>query len=169
MGELHAWRLCPRCGAALIGDDHARSCRACGSVYYANSAPTVNALIEDEAGRILLGRRAVEPYLGMWDNLGGFLHEGEDVVEGLRREMREELGVELELGPFFGAWVDRYGDGERAVATLNLYWRGRAIGEPVGADDVAELRWFAADELPSRDELAFTAVADVLEAWRGSR
>jgi ADP-ribose pyrophosphatase YjhB (NUDIX family) len=169
MGELHGWRLCPRCGAALGGDDHSRTCPSCGSAYYANSAPTVNALIEDEHGRVLIGRRAIEPYRGMWDTLGGFLHEGEDVGEGLRREMREETGLDVEPVSFLGAWTDRYGEGDDAVATLNLFWVARADGDPVPADDVSELAWFAADELPPGEEFAFTKVAEVLAAWQADR
>jgi len=41
-------------------------------------------------------------------------------------------------------------------------------GEPVAADDVAELRWFAPDELPSADELAFTLLPSVFEAWQAA-
>lgn len=170
MGALHGWTTCPRCRAALEGDETRLSCPACGSAYYANSAPTVCGLVEDADGRLLLGRRAIEPYLGMWDTLGGFLHEGEDVLDGLRRELREETGLEVEPVSFLGAWGDRYGDGADAVHTLNLFWIVRATsGEPVPADDVAELAWFAPDALPTRGELAFTRVVDVVEAWRALR
>jgi hypothetical protein len=63
--------------------------------------------------------------------------------------------------------MDRYGEGEAAPATLNLYWTARVLaGEPAPADDVSELRWFARDRLPAREDLAFH-IADVLEAWRG--
>lgn len=167
MGALHGWRTCPRCGATLEGDEGRLACAGCGSVYYANSAPTVCGLVEDADGRLLLGRRAIEPYRGMWDTLGGFLHEGEDVLDGLRRELREETALEVEPVAFLGAWVDRYGEDPGAVHTLNLFWIVRAVsGEPVPADDVAELAWFPADALPAREELAFTRVADVVEAWR---
>ena len=64
---------------------------------------------------------------------------------------------------FLGVWVDRYGDGDGAISTLNLYWLARAAGEPHAADDVAELRWFGAGELP---ELAFRVNALVLEVWQ---
>ena len=54
-----------------------------------------------------------------------------------------------------------------AEATLNLYWTARPLsGEPEAADDVDDLRWFAADELPTEDELAFENVPLVLAAWR---
>ncbi|MGL6279729.1 MAG: NUDIX hydrolase [Gaiella sp.] len=170
MGELDGWLTCPRCAAALDNDGARAVCASCGSHYYANSAPTVSGLVEDDRGRLLLGRRAIEPYRGMWDTLGGFLHEGEDVIDGLRRELREEIGLEVEPVSFLGAWIDRYGDGPGAVSTLNLFWVVRCEpGEPVAADDVAELAWFAPDALPAREELAFSRVADVVETWRRSK
>jgi 8-oxo-dGTP diphosphatase len=130
----------------------------------------VSALVEDSAGRVLLAKRAVEPFLGFWDPPGGFLEEGEHPVDGLRRELLEETGIAAEPDRFVGAWMDTYGDAPDAAATLNLYWTVRlADGEPVAADDVAELRWFAAHELPSDDELAFTTVRNALAAWRDGK
>ena len=65
--------------------------------------------------------------------------------------------------------MDTYGDAPDANATLNLFWTVRIVaGEPVAADDVAELRWFHPDELPSADELAFTLLPSVFEAWQAA-
>jgi ADP-ribose pyrophosphatase YjhB (NUDIX family) len=163
LSVLDGWKFCPRCAAPIRREAGRAECGACGFVAYANSAPTVSAVVADEQGRVLLARRAVEPQLGKWDLPGGFLEEGEEPLAGLRRELREESGLEVEPLSFLGAWVDRYGDGEGAIATLNLYWLARVAGSPQAADDVAEFRWFAADELP---ELAFRVNALVLEAWQ---
>jgi 8-oxo-dGTP diphosphatase len=85
----------------------------------------------------------------------------------MRRELREETGLEVEPLDFLGAWMDRYGGDSTAQATLNLYWTARAVaGEPAPADDVDDLRWFARDELPGPDALAFENVPLVLAAWR---
>jgi ADP-ribose pyrophosphatase YjhB (NUDIX family) len=166
MAILHGWRTCPKCAGPLVNDGARAACGACGSMYYANSAPCVCGLVVGAAGRVLLARRAVEPFLGLWDTPGGFLEEGEHPVDGLRRELREETGLVGEPERFLGAWIDVYGDSPDAAATLNLYWTVRVDdGVPVAADDVAELRWFAADALPGADELAFTTVADALAAW----
>jgi ADP-ribose pyrophosphatase YjhB (NUDIX family) len=167
VSSLHGWKLCPRCGGDLRLDRGRADCGTCGFVAYASSAPTASALCVDGSGRVLLARRAHEPYREQWDVPGGFLEEGEHPLDGLRRELTEETGLEIEPEDLLGIWMDRYGDGASAPATLNLYWTARVVGgEPVPADDVSELRWFGPDELPPADELAFENTAKVLSAWR---
>jgi mutator protein MutT len=164
---LDGWRVCPRCGGDLRSEPGRVECGACGFVFYANPKPTACALIVDAEGRILLARRAAEIENGKWDLPGGYLEEGEDPVEAMVREVREETGLEIEVGEFHGAWMDWYGDAPDAASTVNLYWLARAVGgEPVAADDVDALRWFAPDELPPPDEVAFENVPLVLRAWR---
>ena len=115
----------------------------------------------------MLARRAIEPFKGFWDIPGGFLEEGEDPRDGLRRELREETGLEVEPERFLGVWMDRYGGDSTAEATLNLYWTARVVsGNASPDDDVSELRWFDRDQLPGPDELAFENVPLVLAAWR---
>ena len=170
MGTLAGWRFCPRCTAPLVRHEGKVECEACGFIHYASSAPAVSALVVDDAGRLLLARRAIEPDAGRWDALGGFLDEGEEPLQGLRRELAEETGVEIEVGDFVGVFADRYGEGEEASAVLNLVWEARiASGEPVPADDVAEIGWFARDELPPDGELAFRWLAPCLRTWARQR
>ena len=166
MSELEGWTYCPRCRNALAGDGARLACPECGFVVYASSKPTVGALCVDN-GRVLLARRAIEPFQGFWDIPGGFLEEGEDPLDGVRRELREESGLEIEPERFLGIWMDRYGGDSTAEATLNLYWTARVVGgEAAPAYDVSELRWFDRDKLPAADELAFENVPLVLAAWR---
>jgi len=170
MAELHGWRLCPRCGAELLVEPTRAACPGCDSIYYAHSAPTVGALCEDELGRLMLVRRAIEPRKGKWDTPGGFLEEGESPLDGLRRELREETGLEIEPGDFFGTVIDLYGDGPDAQFVLSLNWTARILsGTPAAADDISEIRWFTADELPGEEEIGFASVADIVQRWRGRR
>ncbi len=163
MGYLTGWRVCPRCATELAIDARKAECPSCASVYYAQSAPAVAALVADDDGRILLARRAHEPDAGRWDLLGGFVEEAEHPLDGLRRELREETGLEIDPGRYIGAYLDVYGEGPLATSVLNLVWEARIVsGEASPADDVAELRWFGLDELPPREELAFRWVAPFL-------
>jgi 8-oxo-dGTP diphosphatase len=135
-------------------------------VHYANPVPAAAALVVDEAGHLLLARRAVEPDAGLWDTPGGFLDEGEQPRDGLRRELLEEAGVQVEIGDFFGMYLDRYGNGEDAPYVLNLVWHAAIVGgELEAADDVSELAWFAPDALPTSEELAFSWLAVALSEW----
>jgi ADP-ribose pyrophosphatase YjhB (NUDIX family) len=164
MPELDGWRYCPRCTAELEFDGGKVECSECDFFTYGSSKPTVGTLCVDAEGRVLLARRASEPFAGYWDVPGGFLDEGEHPLDGLRREFREEGGVDVEPIAFLGAWIDEYGD--RSVSTLNLYWKARIVsGDLEPADDVAEFRWFAPEEIP-RDELAFNHLPEVLERAR---
>jgi ADP-ribose pyrophosphatase YjhB (NUDIX family) len=97
---------------------------------------------------------------------GGFLDAGEDPVDGLRRELLEEAGVEIEVGEFLGMYLDRYGSEQGAPYVLNLVWQASIVGgELEAADDVSELAWFARDALPPAEDLAFSWLAVALPAW----
>jgi len=160
--QLAQWRSCPRCEAPLEHAERSVRCPSCGLEEYANPAPTVSAVIRDGDGRILLARRAVEPGAGLWDLLGGFMDEGEGPGDALRRELREEAGLEAELGEYLDGLPDRYGDDGNF--TVNFYWAARlAAGEPRPADDVTELAWFPADALPPRAEFAFANTVELLD------
>ncbi|MGH3001486.1 MAG: NUDIX domain-containing protein [Gaiellaceae bacterium] len=158
MGVLDRWQFCPRCGEKLTrADDHVR-CPACGERYWANSIPGVQGLLERD-GRLLLARRANEPRRGHWDIPGGFVDEAESPAEGLRREFREETGLDVEPVELLRIDIEPY-DGRHV---FSVTWIVRGEGEPAAADDVDELRWFGPDELP--EEMAFPGQLLVLRDW----
>ena len=168
MGELDGWRHCPRCAEALAHESRSVRCAACGLVVYSKPSPAACALVLDEEGRVLLGRRAHEPAVGLWDILGGFIEEDEDPLDTLRRELQEETGLEVEPVAWVGAVADRYG--EDGAPTLNLCWTARIVGGELDLDpELAELRWFTPDALPGRDELAFANCERLLALWLDQR
>lgn len=170
MGELETWKHCPRCGAAL---EHMESstkveCPQCTFRHYAHSQVTACAVVADDKGRVLLTRRNGPPYRGAWDLPGGFVGEGEHPRDAVRRELREETGLEIEPHALLGIWMDRYSeDGRAGPSTMNLYFTASLVGsgKAEAADDVAELRWVKPAEFPKKHELAFH-IGDVLDVWR---
>lgn len=158
MGNLDGWRFCPRCGGELVPEENHLRCTACGERYWANALPAVQALIE-RGGRVLLARRGIEPRRGHWDLPGGFVEETEAPEAAVRREVREETGLDVEHAELARIDIEPYD--HRFV--FSVTYRVAAEGDPVADDDVAELRWFAPDELPA--EMAFPGQSDVLREW----
>jgi ADP-ribose pyrophosphatase YjhB (NUDIX family) len=158
MGLLEGWKVCPRCGADLVARPGNARCPACGSAYYANSAPAVEGLLERD-GKVLLSKRGIDPRRGYWDLPGGFLEEGEEPLAGLAREFVEETGLTVRAREWLGTHLERYDH----YFVLGLTWLVEAEGEPQAADDAEELRWFGPDELPS--EMAFPHQDELLRVW----
>jgi len=174
------FRFCPRCRAELHArrlpepdGPERRVCSACGFVHWRNSKPTAAGIVLDDAGRVLLGRRNIAPYKGWWDVPGGFLEPGEHPENGVRRELREETGLEVSVERLVGVYMDVYGDGAdgpdgEVEPILNFYYVCRVAGGVARADDDVEaLAWFAPDDLPAN--IAFPSSSQqALRDWRRS-
>jgi 8-oxo-dGTP diphosphatase len=162
MGILDGWRFCPLCAGPLRHEAGRATCESCGNPLYANPVPGAQALVERD-GRVLLGRRRFDPSAGLWDIPGGFVDEPEHPLEALHRELREETGLEIEPTELLGIWMQAYDS--RNV--LCVTWLARPVGgDERAGDDLVELRWFGADELPRPDELAFETFVEILSLWR---
>lgn len=155
-------RFCPRCGAGLRLEGRAdgrRWCAACEFVHYVDPKLAAVVLVEDGAGRLLYVQRDHEPQLGAWAWPSGFVDAGEDVRAAARREVREETGLEVELGELLGVWS---GGGDPVVL---LVWRARAVGGRLEAGP--ETRG-AAWRRPAEVEPSFARDGEILAAWRAS-
>ena len=130
-------------------------------MFYGNPVPATVAIVVGPRG-ILLCRRAAEPYRGMWDSAGGFLEADETPARGLRREIREELGVRVRRARFRGFVMDRYGRGGFPV--LGLVYEVRLTGRIVAGSDVSEVGWFRRDAIPWR-RIGFASVRRALRDY----
>jgi ADP-ribose pyrophosphatase YjhB (NUDIX family) len=120
-------------------------------------------------GRLLLVRRAHEPWRGTWDVPGGFCGAREHPADAAVREVKEETGLEIRTTAILGIWIDTYApDGPEAdKVTLNVYYHATPTGTAearLDPNEVAEIGWFAPGELPNA--LAFPGhIPKVLRAW----
>lgn len=158
-------QYCPACGQTLVErvlDDRLRQvCPACGRIHWHNAKPCAGALIVRN-GKVLLVRRAVEPFRGYWDIPGGFCEADEHPADAAIREVREETGLEIELTGFLGMWVDDY----EGRTTLNVHYLARPLSRRlVLGSDADGAAWFAPDALPER--IAFDNGLRALTAWAG--
>jgi 8-oxo-dGTP diphosphatase len=121
---------------------------------------TVAAGVLIEGGRVLLTQRKAGGHLaGMWEFPGGKVEEGEDPREALRRELREELGIETVAGEIVDVAFHRYVEADKAVLLL-FFEASRIVGSPApSALDVAAFEWAPAEALqPERFPPADVAV-----------
>ncbi len=135
-------------------------CVDCGRVVFLDPKLAVGVLIARD-GRILLGKRGPgtrEP--GKWSFPAGFVERGERVENAAAREAREETNLDVEIGEVIGLFSS---EGETVV--LAVYAATTVAGDPKAGDDLVELGWFSAAELP---ELAFPRDRHIMDTWLSS-
>ena len=145
------YRFCPMCGSTLgsrpVGGKPRPACNECGFVHFRNPGVGAAVVVFDDAGRILLVKRApgaTRP--GLWSIPAGYVDYGEDVRAGAARELLEETGLEAEVGD--PVWIaTNFHD--PAKITVGIWFAGVVTGGTLQAgDDAAAAEWFALDDLP---------------------
>lgn len=104
---------------------------------------TAGAMIFDDQNRVLLLDHVFRPDSG-WGIPGGFLNQGEQPEAALRRELREEIGIEVEnVEMLFARTLTR-------PRQIEIYFRATAIGKPEPCSfEIRNAKWFAFDDLPA--------------------
>jgi ADP-ribose pyrophosphatase YjhB (NUDIX family) len=103
-----------------------------------------------ESGRVLLVERGREPLKGYWSLPGGVLEVGETLADGLRREMREETGLEIETLSVVEIFerIMRDASGAAEYHYVLIDYLCRVTGGTLSAgDDVSEARWVERERL----------------------
>jgi ADP-ribose pyrophosphatase YjhB (NUDIX family) len=149
---------CQQCGGVTeerLVDGRLRPvCLSCGAVTYLDPKLAV-AIVVQRDGKVLLGRRGEHTRAaGKWSFPAGFVERGEVVEDAAVREVLEETGFEIELGPLVGL-ISSHGE----TVVLAIYTGKILSGAEAAADDLTELGWFAPDTLP---ELAFPHDIEIL-------
>src|SRR5581483_1123158 len=136
----------------------ARRCPRCGLTTFPRISPAVIVLVR-RGERVLLGRGSHLPP-GLFSTLAGFVEPGETLEEAVRREIREEAGIEVDDVRYFGSQPWPFPD-----SLMIGFFAEHAGGEiVVDSNELAEARWFALDELPPVPP-PFSIARALVDAW----
>jgi ADP-ribose pyrophosphatase YjhB (NUDIX family) len=153
-------KFCPRCGTAVEYKEKFGAvrpvCPACGYIHFQDPKVAAAVLVE-EGSRVLLVRRANDPFRGLWTLPAGFVNAGEDPAEAAARECLEETGLIVRVTRVYDVIAGR--EHERGADFIIVYLAEVVSGEMTPADDADAVEWFERENLP---ELAFRATKKVL-------
>lgn len=165
--QVVAWhathRFCGRCGSKTVravGEDSAMKCPNCGMMHYPKVSPAVIVCVRD-GDRILLARSPGFPK-GLYSVLAGFVEPGESMEETARREVREEVGVEVEDIRYFGSQPWPFPN-SLMIGFTARYAGGELVTQPGEIEDAG---WYTADDLPQmppRVSIARRLIEDFIE------
>jgi NAD+ diphosphatase len=116
------FKYCPRCGSGKFTPDSPKSllCADCGFQYFFNMVAAVAGLLYNDEGKLLLTYRANDPAKGELDLPGGFVDLGEDASEALKREIREELNLDIIQMEYYSSFPNEYLYGGMTYLSLDL-------------------------------------------------
>jgi len=158
-------RFCGRCGAPSASNNggHSRRCQApaCGRELFPRIDPAVIMLVEQAPrdglpARCLLGHhRRMEA--GRFSTLAGFVEPGESLEEAVRREVMEEVGIEVGAVSYQGSQPWPF------PSSLMLGFRARAASEVIEVDgrEIDQADWFSAEQLRAGGEWGRAGDADL--------
>lgn len=133
----------------------------------------VGAIVVREDGCVLLVRRRQPPRAGEWSLPGGLVELGERLEEAVQREVREECGIEIQVGPLVGVFQPIERDAAGAIRFHYVvldYLACYAGGTLRTSSDAGDAAWVSPDQLDRyrlRPETA-TMIRRALAIRRGS-
>jgi len=151
---------CPSCGSDGISFDGIKMfhCKDCNLTYFHNVAAAVAAVLEYD-GRIVLARRNKEPRSGKLDLPGGFVDPNESAENAVKREIREELSIELKEVEYLASHPNLYEYKGVPYCTCDLFFYSN-LSEPPKSFDKHEIEELVLLK-PSKvqyDQLAFESI-----------
>jgi NAD+ diphosphatase len=150
LAEWHrAHRFCPRCGGRtdVAAAGHVLTCTGCGRQQFPRTDPAVIMLVTDGQDRALLGRQSRWPE-GRFSTLAGFVDPGESLEDAVRREVAEEVGVEIGAVTYVGNQPWPF----PASLMVGFFAEALTTGIVVDGDEIAEARWYTREQIRQETE-----------------
>ena len=163
--------FCPRCGKERAGSSvNPFHCAACGHTQYFGPTAAVAAILLGHDDRALLLRRAKDPGKGKLGLPGGFVDIGETAEDALRREIREEVNLEVSTLEFLCTLPNEYQYRGVTYPVLDAFFvvRVQSIAGVAALDGVEGLLWLAPAEV-DLSAMAFRSNAEALRRFNARR
>lgn len=121
-------------------------CQNCGQIFYPRPAPAIAALIVKE-NKLLLAKRALGLNKGKWTIPSGFVEYGEDPEETLKREIKEELGIQPTEYKLFMIKLGKNSPDKYILGIFYIVTKFKGEPRAVSSEN-SEISWFKFDLLP---------------------
>ena len=143
--------FCPVCGenGFEINNSKSKKCNSCGFVYYFNPSSSVVAFIFNAKGELLVCCRAKDPAKGTLDLPGGFVDMSETAEDAIRREVKEELNLEIDSLSYQFSLPNIYLYSGFEVHTLDIFFECNvsSFKNMKVADDVSDACFLSLDKI----------------------
>jgi NAD+ diphosphatase len=168
---MKTFNYCPSCGSRGIVFDGIKefTCEDCSFTYFQNVAAAAGTILECE-GKIVLIKRKQEPSKGLLDLPGGFVDPGETAEEAARREIREELKIDVDTLQYIASHWNTYEFKDVCYHSCDLLFYSKINAFPTEFDETEVEELVLMDPTEIRDdEIAFESIKVGLRLFRSLR
>ena len=148
---LQVLKYCPKCASPEFKAQGERSlkCEDCGFHIFINSSAAVAALVCNKEEKLMLVTRGVEPDYGKLDLPGGFIDPLETAEHAVRRELKEELDLDVVKLEYLGSAPNEYVFSAFSVFTLDMAFKvtAESLNNLKPMDDILDYRFYTEEEL----------------------
>ena len=161
------FKFCPSCASThfTFPDNRRFFCEDCGFTYYHNIAAAV-ALVFTFEDKVLFTVRNVDPDKGKWDLPGGFIDPNETAEEAACREIREELGLNLQPSDlkYITTSPNNYLYKNVPYRTMDIFYECALPSDVINVaaeDEIQELIWVKRSEI-DLEKIGFVSIRKVI-------
>lgn len=162
VNEKDLYIYCPHCAANLtiqiIDNESVKKCTKCGFIFWNNPKPVVSVLLHNKE-KILMLQRTNEPFKDYWVLPGGFINHSETAKEAIKRETKEEIGLDINIDGIIGVY--RIDNDPRGIH-MDIIFKGNANGEIKLSKENKDYQYFSPDKLP---EMIAYKHRDAINDW----